>query len=394
MKKLFSGLISLIIFIAIGATGAGFFVNIKSVEMADEAIAGLKAEGFELSGYDSLEIDYFNQSASLKGLRIAGNEQEFSLKIGELKLEGVNPISDLSVYIENSTLSNVDVTFEGQNYQIKTITANGLKTTYQPHFERMLAVQNIADKIRIFHEELSYNGLSFAGFMLKDKAGNVSRIADGSYDKQSLFNNLPSQWRAHLTGMEISQAHLPQETAQLLQDYELEELNGILDVSFDYQSENRTALFAINNLNFGGLANLQSDILLSMTDAHFAELYDFDQFEHVLDALPIEHAELTYQDFGLYNYFVAQQAPKMQLTEDTLKTQIFFGLALVSAQVTDLERRSALANPLSDFLQEPAGLKIEFSPAKPVRFQQYLNVYDANVLVRDLNPSIEYLESN
>ncbi|MBL1420193.1 MAG: hypothetical protein COC24_006745 [Alphaproteobacteria bacterium] len=392
MKKLLSGLISLIIFIAIAATGAGFFVNSKSLEMADQAIDGLKAEGYELSGYESLEIDYFDQSASLKNLIIEGGAQEFKLRIGEVKFEGINPISDFSVYIENTTLSDVDVTFEGQNYQIKTITANGLKTTYQPHFERMLAAQNDADTIRILHEELSYNGLSFAEFMMRDKAGNVSRVADGSYDKQALFNNLPSQWRAHLTGMEISQAHLPAETAQLLKDYELEDLNGILDVSFDYQSENRTALFAINNLNFGGLANLQSDILLSMTDQHFAELYDFDNFERNVDALPIEHAELTYEDFGLYNYFVAQQAPKMEMTEAVLKSQIFFGLALISAQVTDLDRRSELANPLSDFLQNPAGLKIEFSPAKPVRFQQYLNVYDANVLVRDLNPSIEYLK--
>ncbi|MBL1241602.1 MAG: hypothetical protein COB13_007110 [OCS116 cluster bacterium] len=392
MKKLLSGLISLIIFIAIAATGAGFFINSKSVEMADQAIAELKIAGYELSAYDSLEIDYFDQSASLKGLTIEGSAQDFKLKIGELKLEGINPISDLSVYIESTILSDIDVSFEGQNYQIKNITANSLKTTYQPHFERVLAAQNIADKIKIFHEELGYDSLSFTKFMLTDKAGNVSRVADGSYDKQSLYNNLPSQWRAHLTGMEISQAHLPAETAQLLQDYELEELNGILDVSFDYQSENRTALFAINNLNFGGLANLQSDIFVSMTDENFAELYNFDNLEQNLDALPIEHAELTYHDYGLYNYFVAQQAPKMQLSEPVLKSQIFFGLALVSSQVTDLDRRSALANPLSDFLQNPAGLKVEISPAKPVRFQQYLNVYDANVLVRDLNPSIEYLK--
>ncbi|PCI87331.1 MAG: hypothetical protein COB24_06825 [Hyphomicrobiales bacterium] len=392
MKKLLSGLISLIIFIAIGATGAGFFVNSKSLEMADQAIDGLKAEGYELSGYESLEIDYFDQSASLKNLIIEGSGQDFKLKIGELKLEGIDPISDFSIYIENSILSDIEVTFEGLDYQIKNITANGLKTTYQPHFERMLAAQNDAEKIKILHEELSYNGLSFTEFMMRDKVGNVSRVADGSYDKQALFNNLPSQWRAHLTGLEINQAHLPAETAQLLKDYKLEDLNGILDVSFDYHSENRTALFAINNLNFGGLANLQSEILLSMTDQHFAELYDFDQFEHVLDALPIEHAELTYEDFGLYNYFVAQQAPKMELTETVLKSQIFFGLALISAQVTDLDRRSELANPLSDFLQNPAGLRIEFSPAKPVRFQQYLNVYDANVLVRDLNPSITYIK--
>lgn len=393
MKKLFSGLLSLIILVAVGATGAGFFINNKSAEMAAQSIDMLKNNGFDLSQYESLEIDYFDQSVNLKNLTIASSELTWlKLSIGEIKLDGINPINDLSVYVKTSMMNDIDLTYYGQNYQIKNITAKGLKTTYQPHFERILATQNMADKIKIFHEELGYDSVSFTDFKLTDDKDNVSHIADGSYSKQGLLDSLPSQWRAHLTGMKINQAHLPQETAQLLSDYQLKDLNGILDVSFDYQIDSNSAVFAINNLNFGGLANLQSDILVSMTEDEFIGVYDFDNLERNLDSLPVEHAELTYHDYGLYNHIVVQQAPKLQLTEGALKSQIYFGLGLGAAQITSLDRRAALANPLADFLQKPAGLKVEFSPAKPVRFQQYLDVYDANVLVRDLNPSITYIK--
>lgn len=392
MRKLLSGVISLIIFMSVGATGAGFYLNSKSKEFVDQSIEMLKADGFNLSTYDSFEIDYFNQSIRLKNLIIASTDNtDFKLSVGEFLLNGVNPISDFSIFIENTQLIDVNITYLSQTYKIANINAVGLKFDYQPHFENIFLVQNIADKIKVFHQEIDYESISFQDFVLTDDANNVSRVADGSYSKQALVDDLPSKWNAHLTGLEISPSHLPPQYAQLLRDYQLKDLNGILDISFDYQTESRTAVFAINNMNFGGMANLQSDILVSMTDERFNSLYDLDNFDKNLNTLPIEHAELLYSDHGLYNHFVVQLAPKMQLTEANLRTQIRFTVALSSAQLTNLDRRLALTQPFLSFIEKPAGLRMEFSPAKPVRFQQYLNVYDANILVRDLNPSIQYI---
>lgn len=383
---------SLIIFIAVGATGTGFYVNFKAEEMADQSIEMLKANGFELSAYESLDIDYFEQSLTLKNLTIASkNRSDFKLEVGELRLDGIDPIGDLSIFVEKTMLKNIELTYFDQVYKFADITALGLKTNYQPHFGRILTPANMADRFKILHQELDYDQLSFTDFSQKDKFNNVSRIADGSYSKQALVNDLPSQWRVHFTGLEISQAHLPALYAQLLRDYELKDLNGILDISFDYQKPSRTAVMAINNLNFGGMANLQSDLLVSMTDERFESLYELNDFNKNINTLPIEHAEILYNDSGLYNHVVTQQAPKLGLSVDGLRTQIRFSIALISAGMTDLERRLALATPFTQFIDNPAGLKIELSPAKPVRFQQYLNVYDVNVLVRDLNPSVEYL---
>ncbi|MGL1920427.1 MAG: hypothetical protein OCD03_05335 [Hyphomicrobiales bacterium] len=393
MKKLLSSILSLIIFLAVGATGAGFYANSKAKETVEQAIETLKLNGYDLSSYDRLDIDFFKQTIHLKNLKIASSDQIWlKLHIDDIELNGIDPISDLSVTLKNSQLKNIALTYYGQNYKIDNITLTGLKTGYQPHFEYMLAAPLMEDKVRIFHEELDYESLSFSGFMLTDNLDNLSRIADGSYSKQQMFNNLPSQWRANLTGLEVSPAHLPPEFAQLLGEYNLKELNGILDISFEYQQDNHTGLFAINNLNFGGLANLQADILASMTDEKFAALFNIENMEENLNSVAIEHAELNYKDDGLYNYVIAQMAPKVDLSEAALKSQLYFGLALGSAQIINLDRRQALANPIADFMSAPTGLKIEISPAKPVRFQQYLDIYDANILVRDLNPTVTYIK--
>lgn len=393
VKKLLSSLVSLIIFVAVGATGAGFYVNSKAKETIEQTMEMLKESGYDLSSYDSLDIDFFKQTVELKNLKIASSDQIWlKISIDNIKLDGIDPISDLSVAVKTTQFNNIALTYFGQNYKIDNVTLSGLKTGYQPHFERLFATQIMAEKIQIFHEELDYESVSFNGFFLSDNLDNESRIADGSYSKQQMVTNLPSQWRAHLTGMEISPAHLPPQYAQLLGEYELKKLNGILDISFEFQQDSHTALFAINNLNFGGLANLQADILSTMTDERFAALFNVENLEENLNSLAIEHAELNYKDQGLYNYLIAQTAPKLQLSESALKSQLYFGLAIGSGQITNLDRRQALSNPIADFMTEPAGLKIEISPAKPVRFQQYLDVYDADILVRDLNPTVTYIK--
>ncbi len=393
MRKFFTSLVSLIIFIAILGFGIVYYINVKIHEVAENTITLLKANGFELSSYESLEIDYFNRSARLKNLKIASDKQiAIKLTIEDVLLEDINPISGQSVSIENSIVKNVELTYYGENYKFETITANGLKLGYKPNFKKILNVASVAEKIRIFHQELGYNSLSFTGFSLVDNLGKTSSIAEGSYSKTALINDLPSQWKLLLTGVLINQSHLAVEYAQMLKNYNIDELNGIFDISFDYLKGDNVAIFAVNNLNFGGLANLQAEFLLTMNDKRLTSLYEFDKLDASLNAVPIEHVEINYQDLGLYNYFITQQATLLNMSEAALRAQIYFGINVIGSGITNLDRRRELQLPVLEFVRKPEGLSIELSPAKPVRFSQYLNVYNLDILVRDLNPSIKYIE--
>lgn len=392
MKRLFSNLIGLAIFIAIAGAGIGYYINIKAVDAADQTINMFKKSGFNLSQYDEISIDYFKRSASLKNLHIAGDEQDWlKLDIAEVQLSGIDPISDFEISVKNIKLIDIDLTYNGDYFQIETADFSGLKLAYQPHFTPIMNAENLNDKVRLFHNEIGYDSVSFEGFSLTDAEDNITYITEGSYTKTSLINSLPNVWNAHLSGMKINRAHLPPEYAKWLNDYKIKELNGILDVSFDYQTQDRYALFAINNLNFGGLANLQADIRVAMTDERLYDFFNLENLDENLNKLPIEHAQLEYDDLGLYNYFITQQAELLETDAPTLKAKIYFGLLLASGQIKDLDKRRELITPLADFHNKPAGLKVNITPEKPVRFQHYLNIYDADILIRDLNPSVEYI---
>ena len=393
MRKILSSIIGLTLFISIGLIAILYYINQVAHEKADEAIETLKLSGFELSGYDSLEIDFLHQSVTLKNLKIASDTQIWlKLAISEVKLDGIDPFSNQSINIATTRLGDVKATYYGENYKFDEILVNQLSFDYRPRFERILSAPTIAEKIQLAHEELGYDSVSFKKLMLSDNLDKVSHIAEGHFTKQAIVDNLPSNWELHLSGMEINQNHLPLEYGQLLADYNITELNGILDVSFNYSAADNSGIFTVNNLNFGGLANLQSEIMVTLNDKRFIDLYNFDKLEANLNRLPIEYAKINYHDLGLYNYFIEQQAVKLDMPVKSLKAQIYFGISFLGRDIKNIERRKVISKPFFEFIRQPGRLNLEFSPAKPVRFSHYLRNYNLGTLVRDLNPKIEYFE--
>lgn len=393
MRRLISNLFGLLIFLGIAAGGGSVYIDSKANEAVLQAIETLKEKGYELSQVDDFSINYLNQTVTLKNLVIASeNPDQLKLSIDEITLNGINPISNFQISVNNSQFRAIDVTYNGKNHKFDSVEIAGLEFDYQPHFTDFINAQNINQKIQKFHNEIRYDRVAFSGYTLSDDTDNVTKIADGAYRKDELVNNLPSAWNLHLAGMQISRSHLSNSYINLLNSYRIKELNGILDIGFDYKTQNRNATLNINNLNFGGLGNLQANLIVSMTEDRLSEFYNFTDIDENLIKLPIEYAKLDYHDLGLYNYFIGQQARKFNLNEMLFKSQIHFALALSSNLISDIDKRRALISPLTKFIAKPAGLKIEIAPEKPVRFEHYLNVYDVNILVRDLNPSIEYLD--
>ncbi|MCJ8322655.1 MAG: hypothetical protein HRU29_01110 [Rhizobiales bacterium] len=393
MRRLISNLFGLVIFIAIAAGGGGVYIDSKANDSVYQAIETLKEKGYELSEIGEFSINYLNQTVTLKNLVIASeNPDQFKLSIDEITLSGIDPVSNFQISVKNSQFRAINLTYNGKNHKFDNVDIAGLKFDYQPHFTDFINAENLNKKIQKFHNEIRYDQVTFSGYTLSDNTDNVTKITDGAYQNDELVNNLPSVWNLQLTGMQISRSHLSKSYISLLNSYRIKELNGILDIDFEYKTQNRNATLNINNLNFGGLGNLQAELIVAMTEDRLSDFYDISQIDENLNKLPIEYAKLIYHDLGLYNYFIGQQARKFNLNEMLFKSQIRFALTLSSNLITNIDKRRALLTPVTKFVAKPAGLKIEIAPEKPVRFEHYLNVYDANILVRDLNPSIEYLE--
>lgn len=334
---------------------------------------------FEAAGMKDLTYSSFVESGpdmtidGLTGSFIDGKD-EFTLKIGKLKLSGGQIGADKVLSLDNVDLSGLSVTSKDLSFTADSSNTSGVKIP---------PIDSLKDNTT-FHASTVYESSVVTRFAISTQDGLYLPGEEMRVTNANFLGKIPRETKFSITNVEMTSKNLPSgqfKTTLTDLGYEVIRFN----VSGDSKWDDQTGIFELPNFSITGsdfadmiwsfkLGGWTPELFQGLTTLDPSNDQKAQDILGKLQATSINEITLNIDNKSIVDRVLDQQSKKAGVERSEFVDKTMSSIAIPLTFLKNPKFQEMISTQLKSFLSDPRSIKVQVAPEKPIPVSQIVGM--------------------